>query len=50
MIEDIRIDDFDYPLPDARIAVHPLEERDSCLLLVKDEEDELSTKRFTDLP
>lgn len=50
MIEDIRIDDFDYPLPDARIAVHPLEERDSCLLLVKDEEGELSTKRFTDLP
>lgn len=50
MIRDIKIDDFDYPLPDGRIAAHPLEERDSCLLLVKDGDGKLTTRRFTDLP
>ncbi|MDE6379345.1 MAG: S-adenosylmethionine:tRNA ribosyltransferase-isomerase [Muribaculaceae bacterium] len=32
-IKDIRIEDFDYPLPDDRIAKHPLADRDSCKLL-----------------
>ncbi|MDE6549244.1 MAG: S-adenosylmethionine:tRNA ribosyltransferase-isomerase [Muribaculaceae bacterium] len=32
-IKDIRIEDFDYPLPDERIAKHPLADRDSCKLL-----------------
>ena len=32
-IKDIRIEDFDYPLPDERIARHPIADRDSCLLL-----------------
>lgn len=32
----IEIKDFDYPLPDNRIAGHPLAERDACLLLVGD--------------
>lgn len=32
-IKDIKIEDFDYPLPDERIARHPLAERDRCLLL-----------------
>ncbi len=50
MIRDIRIEEFDYPLPDHRIASHPLEERDACLLLVKGEDGALSTRRFTDLP
>ncbi len=49
-IQDIRIDDYDYPLPDGRIARHPLERRDSCLLLVKDQQGALSTRHFTDLP
>ncbi len=35
-IKDIRIEDFDYPLPDERIAKHPLADRDSCKLLVND--------------
>ncbi len=35
-IKDIRIEDFDYPLPDERIAKHPLADRDSCKLLVHD--------------
>jgi S-adenosylmethionine:tRNA ribosyltransferase-isomerase len=30
----MRLDDFDYELPDARIAQHPLEPRDSARLLV----------------
>lgn len=33
MIPDIRIDDFDYPLPDGRIAKYPLASRDSSKLL-----------------
>ncbi len=49
-IKDIRIEDYDYPLPDSRIALHPLPERDACLLLVKDSSGALSTRIFTDLP
>ncbi|MDE5998287.1 MAG: S-adenosylmethionine:tRNA ribosyltransferase-isomerase [Muribaculaceae bacterium] len=33
-IKDIRIEDFDYDLPDERIAKHPLADRDSCKLLM----------------
>ncbi len=32
--EEIRIEDYDYPLPDERIATYPLAQRDSCKLLV----------------
>lgn len=32
-IKEIRIEDFDYPLPDERIARHPLAVRDACRLL-----------------
>lgn len=49
-IADIRIDDFDYALPDERIASKPLEQRDSCLLLVRQPEGSLSTSRFSELP
>lgn len=35
-IKNIHIEDFDYPLPDERIAKHPLADRDSCKLLVFD--------------
>ena len=34
MIPDIRIDDYNYPLPDERIAKYPLSERDASKLLV----------------
>ena len=44
-IRDIRIDKFDYPLPDERIAKHPLAVRDACLLLVKDGDGNVSTDR-----
>ena len=35
MVQNLRIDDFDYALPDERIAKYPLTERDSCKLLVR---------------
>lgn len=34
MVPDIRIEDFNYPLPDERIAKYPLKERDGSKLLV----------------
>lgn len=49
-IRDIRIDDFDYPLPDNRIAGHPLADRDKCLLLVARRGDQPATMHFCDLP
>jgi len=41
---------YDYPLPDSRIASHPLPQRDNCLLLLRDRNGDLSTHRFTELP
>ena len=35
MVRDIRIADYDYPLPDSLIARHPCEPRDACRLLVR---------------
>lgn len=49
-LRDVTIDEFDYPLPDSRIARHPLEQRDACLLLVCDGTGRLSTRRFCELP
>lgn len=49
-IRDIRIENFDYPLPDERIARHPLAQRDRCLLLFKDSDGALSTRSFHELP
>ena len=34
-IQHIRIEDFNYPLPDERIAKHPLADRAACKLLVR---------------
>ena len=48
-LKNIRIDDYDYPLPDERIARYPLAERDqSKLLCLRGER--LSEHRFRDLP
>lgn len=46
----ISIDAFDYPLPPERIASYPLTERDQCLLLVRDNQGNISTRRFYELP
>ena len=48
-IKDIRIEDFDYPLPDERIARHPLADRDSCKLL-RFSDGQISHHTFSDLP
>lgn len=48
-VKTIRIGDYDYPLPDERIAKYPLAERDSSKLLVY-RHGEVSEDRFTSLP
>lgn len=48
-IKDIRIDDYNYPLPDERIAKHPLANRDQCKLLVRNSNGELSEHIFSDI-
>lgn len=48
-IKNIKIEDFDYPLPDERIARHPLPERDACRLLVSDR-GSISHHVFRELP
>lgn len=47
---DIDINNYDYPLPDERIARHPLEDRDQCRLLCYRADGSLSDQRFADLP
>lgn len=46
----LRIEEFDYPLPQERIAVHPLEIRDSCKLLLRSSDGTISEHVFSDLP
>ena len=48
-LKNIRIEDYDYPLPDDRIARHPAELRDHSRLLCL-RGDQLSEHRFFDLP
>lgn len=48
-IKAIRIEDYDYPLPDERIAAHPLSQRDSCRLLVRRTTGEIVDSRFSRL-
>lgn len=49
-IRSIEIADFEYPLPDERIAKHPLAERDSCRLLVRSHDGELTDTVFSRIP
>ncbi|MDE6716653.1 MAG: S-adenosylmethionine:tRNA ribosyltransferase-isomerase, partial [Muribaculaceae bacterium] len=49
-VKAIKISDFDYPLPDERIARHPLETRDACRLLVSTPEGRIEHRSFADLP
>ena len=47
----IRIEDFDYPLPESRIAYYPAEKRDdSKLLIFNRKEDEITDTVFHQLP
>ncbi len=49
-IQHIRIEDFNYPLPDERIAKHPLADRAACKLLVRTAEGGISEHIFAELP
>jgi S-adenosylmethionine:tRNA ribosyltransferase-isomerase 2 len=49
-IKDIKIADFDYPLPDERIPRHPLVERDACKLLVSRPDGRIEHSTFSELP
>lgn len=49
-VRDIRIEDYDYPLPDGRIALHPLAERDRCRLLTWRAGVGIEDKVFCELP
>lgn len=48
-IRSIEIAEFDYPLPDERIARHPLADRDRCRLLVRFADGRLDDHRFADI-
>jgi len=50
MVKNIRISDFDYRLPDERIARHPLAQRDACKLLVSRVSGEVRHEVFSELP
>ncbi len=45
----LRMEDYDYPLPDERIAKYPLEDRSSSRLLVY-RKGEITPRHFVDLP
>ncbi|MCM1005434.1 MAG: S-adenosylmethionine:tRNA ribosyltransferase-isomerase [Prevotella sp.] len=49
-VREIRIADYDYPLPDERIARHPCEPRDACKLLVRKAPLDVRHLQFTQLP
>ena len=46
----INIQDFNYPLPSERIAVHPLPQRDACKLLYRSSSGDISEHTFAELP
>lgn len=48
--QDITINDYDYQLPDERIARHPLVVRDECKLLLRRHDSVIEDHVFTDLP
>ena len=49
-IKAIHIADFDYPLPDGRIAKHPLTDRAACKLLAADNRGNVNHTVFSELP
>lgn len=50
MVKDISINDFDYSLPEERIPLHPLSNRDECKLLVRSPKGEIYHRIFKELP
>lgn len=49
-VKDIKIEDFDYKLPEARIALFPLQDREDCKLLVGDRSGRAAHLHFRDMP
>lgn len=49
MVKDIRIEEYDYTLPEERIALHPLEERDQCKLLLRSPQGKIYHRIFKEL-
>ncbi len=47
---EIAIENYNYPLPDERIAKHPLAERDRCKLLVRHADGTVEDHIFAELP
>ncbi len=50
MVKDIKIEDFDYCLPDDRIPRHPLQQRDACRLLLSRPDGIAAHRKFNELP
>ena len=48
--QQLQIQDFDYDLPEDRIASHPLAQRDKCKLLVRTDDGDISEHIFAELP
>lgn len=49
-VKDIKIADYNYELPDDRIARHPLQQRDACKLLIRQPDGDISQHIFSELP
>lgn len=49
-VTEIKIEDYDYPLPDEQVAKHPLADRDRCRLLVRRPDGSLEERVFAELP
>lgn len=50
MVKEIKIEDFDYQLPDERIPRHPLAQRDACKLLLRRPDGIITHRLFHELP
>lgn len=48
--QEISIEQFNYPLPDERIAKHPLADRDKCRLLLHKPDGSIEDRIFSELP
>ena len=49
-VRNIRISDYNYPLPDERIAKHPLAQREQCKLLYYKSGEPIKEYRFLNIP
>lgn len=49
MVKEININVFDYPLPEDRIPLHPLEKRDECKLLLRTDDGKIFHRKFKEL-